>query len=52
MSICYEHWDDNDKRWVAEIGSLANSSVAIALKESYHDEELNDRYQKELRDSN
>ncbi|MCC8105765.1 MAG: hypothetical protein LIO99_07145 [Clostridiales bacterium] len=50
LSICYEHWDDKDKRWVAEFETLGNSSIAITLKESYHEEELNDRYQQEMQD--
>lgn len=50
LNICYEHWDDKDKRWVAEFETLGNARIALTLKESYHEEELNDRYQQELRD--
>ena len=50
---CYERWDDDAKRVVTqrlEVGKDLSVDLTIILDESDHDMDLNERYEKELRD--
>ena len=50
---CYEFWDSNENRVVTqklEIGKDFSEEWTIFLDETDHEQDLNDRYQDELRD--
>lgn len=50
---CYEFWDDDVKRMVTqrlEVGKDLSVELAVVLDESDHDIDLQDYYERELRD--
>ncbi len=51
---CYERWDDDAKCVVTqrlEVGKDLSLDITLILDELDHDADLNDRYERELRDS-
>ena len=53
MYYCYKYWDADAKRMVTqqlEVGNDISEEWTIFLDETDHEQDLNDRYQSELRD--